>query len=228
MKTWMRELVAVVSAAAMLSGCGSDNSSVPVPPTGGSVAAAISAAAANPANDTSTNSSSAFSVLQASGVPAVVVRGAPVVNFTVFSDGAVKQGLKLTNLSFAIAKLVPSSNGNPALWQSYVSRTEQTGCDATPPSPNCVGSAPGSKPVLTSAIQATTDPKPAAQANQLVYNPDGYYTYTFSTNITEPAKTAGVVFEPGLTHRIAIQLSYTDAAGQVVRTTPPARAASSR
>ena len=222
MKTWMRELVAAAGAAALLlSGCGGDSTSVTVtPPPGGSVAAAISAAAANPANDTSTNSSSAFSVLQANGVPAVVVRGAPVVNFTVFSNGAVKQGLRLTDMSFAIAKLVPSSSGNPARWQSYVSRTEQTGCDLTPPSANCVGPATGNKPVLASAIQATTDPKPAAQANQLVYKADGYYTYTFSTNITDPANTNGVMFEPGLTHRIAIQLSYTNAAGQVVRVNP--------
>ncbi len=186
MKTWMRGLVAVVSAAAMLSGCGSDSdsSSVPVPPPGGSVAAAISTAAANPANDTSTNSSSAFSVLQANGVPAVVVRGAPVVNFTVFSNGAVKQGLRLTDMSFAIAKLVPASNGNPARWQSYVSRIERT------TGANAVGSGPGGTPVLAEALQATTDPKPAAQANQLVYNAEGYYTYTFSTNITDPANTS--------------------------------------
>ena len=69
-------------------------------------------------------------------------------------------------------------------------------------------------------MQATTDPKPAAQANQLVYNADGYYTYTFSTNITDPTKTNGVVFEPGITHRVAIQLSYTNAAGQTVLVNP--------
>jgi OmcA/MtrC family decaheme c-type cytochrome len=153
-------------------------------------------------------------VLQAAGVPAVAVRGAPVVNFTVFTNGAVKQGLKLTDMSFAIAKLIPSTNGNPARWQSYVSRVERT------TGANNVGSGPGGTPVLAEALQATTDPKPAAQANQLVYNADGYYTYTFSTNITDPASTAGVVFEPGLTHRIAIQLSYTNAAGQVVRVNP--------
>ena len=60
---------------------------------------------------------------------------------------------------------------------------------------------PGGTPVLASAMQATTDPKPTSQANQLVYNADGYYTYTFSTNITDPAKTNGVVFEPDRTHR---------------------------
>ncbi len=153
-------------------------------------------------------------MLQANGVPAVIVKSAPVVNFTVFSDGAVKQGLKLTDMSFAIAKLVPASNGNPARWQSYVSRVEKT------TGANAVGSGPGGTPVLAEALQATTDPKPAAQADQLVYNASGYYTYTFSTNITDPASTFGVVFEPGLTHRVAIQLSYTNTAGQVVRVNP--------
>ena len=175
---------------------------------------AIAAAATNPANDSSINSASAFKVLQDSGIPAVTVAGAPVVNFTVFSDGAVKQGLKLIDMSFAISKLIPGTNGNPNRWQSYVSRIETT------TGSNNVGSGPGGTPVLAQALQASTDPKPAGQADQLVYHPDGYYTYTFSTNITDPASTMGVVFEPGLTHRIAIQLSYTNAAGQVIRVNP--------
>ena len=59
--------------------------------------------------------------------------------------------------------------------------------------------------MLASATQATTDPKPSSLANQLVYHAEGYYTYTFSTNIIDPSKTNGVTFEPGKTHRIAIQ-----------------------
>ena len=53
-----------------------------------------------------------------------------------------------------------------------------------------------------------------------MYNPDGYYTYTFSTDIKDSTKTNGVVFEPNLTHRIAIQLSYTNKAGATVRVNP--------
>ena len=127
----MKRSIAWLGAAALvlagLTGCGSDGDggTAPPPPPPGNLGQAIATAAANPANDTSTNASSAFSVLQANGVPAVIVRSAPVVNFTVFSDGAVKQGLKLTDMSFAIAKLVPASNGNPARWESYVSRVER-------------------------------------------------------------------------------------------------------
>ena len=67
-------------------------------------------------------------------------------------------------------------------------------------------------------MQATTDP---GSAGQLVYNADGYYTYTFSTDITDPTKTNGVVYEPGRTHRVAIQLAYKNAAGQDVKVNLP-------
>jgi OmcA/MtrC family decaheme c-type cytochrome len=149
-------------------------------------------------------------VLQDNGVPAVVVTGPPKVNFAVFSDGVIRSDLKLADVSFAIAKLVPGANGEIDRWVSYVSRTEV----ATP------GVGPGGSPVLASAKQATTDPKPAGQANQLVFNAEGYYTYTFSTNITDPAQTMGATFEPNRTHRIAIQLSYVNAAGEAVRVNP--------
>jgi OmcA/MtrC family decaheme c-type cytochrome len=212
---------AVALVLAGLAGCGGGNdggapatggSPPPPPPPSGQLGAALTAAAAVPANDSSTNSSSAFTVLQANGVPAVTVTGAPVVNFTVFSDGQVKQGLTIGNVSFAIAKLVPGTNGEIDQWQSYVYRTETT------TGTNSVG--PGGTPVLASAKQAATDPKPASQANQLVYSAEGYYTYTFSTNITDPANTNGIVFEPGRTHRIAIQLSYKNAAGATVLVNP--------
>ena len=194
-----------------LAGCGSDSGSgaSPLPPANG----VIAAAAKVPANDSATNSSAPFTVLQGAGIPAVTVNGPPQVNFTVFSDGAVKTGLTITNVSFAIAKLVPGSNGNPDQWVNYVYRKET----ATP------GVGPGGKPVLASAMQATTDPKqtdPALLAAQFVYNTDGYYTYTFKTNITDPTQTNGVIFEPARTHRVAIQLSYQNAAGTTVLVNP--------
>jgi OmcA/MtrC family decaheme c-type cytochrome len=177
------------------------------------VAQQVSAAAAVAANDTATNSSSSFAVLQSAGVPVVQVQSPPKVNFTVFSNGKVVQGLALTNVSFAIAKLVPGANGNPDQWVNYVYRKET----ATP----TVG--PNGKAALVSAMQATTDPKQTdatLAAQQLVYNADGYYTYTFKTNITDPTQTNGVAFEPARTHRIAIQLSYQNAAGQTVLVNP--------
>jgi OmcA/MtrC family decaheme c-type cytochrome len=177
------------------------------------VKAAIDLAATNPANDTSTNSTSAFTVVQGAGVPAVVINSPPKVNFAVFSDGKAKSDLVLSSVSFAIAKLVPGTNGNIDQWVNYIYRKETA-------TPN-VG--PNGKPVLASAFQATTDSKqtdPALAAAQLVLNPDGYYTYTFKTDIKDPAQTNGVTFEPGRTHRVAIQLSYKNAAGETVLVNP--------
>ena len=213
---------AIAAMAIALSGCGGggggDSEPAPGPGPGpGPVASpqqAITSAAAQPSNDTAKNPTAAFTVLQAAGVPAVTVNSPPKVNFTVMSDGAVKQGLALADVSFAIAKLVPGTNGEPDKWVNYIYRTE-TGA---------AGVGPGGTPALASAQQATTDTKltGAAAATQLVYNPDGYYTYTFSSDITNAARANGngVVFEPNLTHRVAIQLSYKDAAGATVRVNP--------
>ena len=209
-------LVLATALLLALAGCGGGGgggSPEPAPVPAATLQQTIAQAAAASANDTAVNSSSAFSVLQSAGVPAVTVASPPKVNFTVFSDGAVKQGLALSNMSFAIAKLIPGTNGNPDQWVNYIYRTET-------PSPT-VG--PGGKPVLASAQQATSDPKqtdPALAAAQLVYNTDGYYTYTFRTDIKDPTKTTGVVFEPDRTHRIAIQLSYKDASGETILVNP--------
>jgi OmcA/MtrC family decaheme c-type cytochrome len=214
-RSWLQWGSTALLCAALV-GCGSDggdSDSAPVPPPTVGLQATIAAAAAVPANDTAINSSASFTVLQGAGLPAVVVNSAPKINFTVFSDGAVKTGLALGNVSFAIAKLIPGTSGNPDQWVNYVYRKET----ATP------GVGPGGKPVLASAMQATTDAKqtdPALAAAQLVYNSDGYYTYTFTTNITNPAQTNGVVFEPGRTHRIVIQLSYLNATGATVLVNP--------
>lgn len=213
MKSTFVRLSAVSLFALVVAACGGggDGAAPPPPPAGGSLNSVIATAATSATNDTSTNPSASFTVLQGAGVPAVVVKNAPKVNFTVFSDRAVLGTLKLTNMSFVMAKLVPGVNGEIDQWVNYVYRTE------TPPA----GAGPGGVPALASALQATTDPKPAAlAATQLVFNPDGYYTYTFSTDITDSTKTSGVVFEPGRTHRVAIQLSYTNAAGEAVIVNP--------
>ena len=222
-------VVAALGLAAALAACGSgDGSSTPdpVPPT--DVSLAVAAAAALPSNDSAVNPAAPFAVLQAAGLPAVTVAGPPKVNFTVFSDGAVKTGLTITDVSFAIAKLVPGTNGNPAEWQNYVSRR------ATASAPGSPGAA--MVPPAT-AMQASNDPKrsdaelaAAGLGPQLVYNPQGYYTYTFSADIADPDwaatinrvayATNGAVFDPDATHRIAIQLSYRNAAGELVRVNP--------
>lgn len=213
------------------SGGGGDGDSTAPPATGAVatpavVAAAVNTAVAIPANDTATNSSAPFAVIQQAGLPVATVNSPPKINFTVFSDGAVKTGLTTANVSVAIAKLVPGTNGAPDEWVNYIYRTESTAS-----APNNVGNGTSGAPALASALQATTDAKPTganAIPNQLAYNAEGkYYTYTFSTDIRDPAfvgptglRTNGVVFEPNRTHRIALQLSYTNAAGETVLVNP--------
>ena len=174
----------------------------PTPPT-----TAIPTAAADPANDSATNPNGAFTVVEGAGQTVVTVGSPPKINFTVISDGEVVKGLTNSNVRFIIAKLVRGTNGNPDDWASYTYRTETA----------TAGVGPGGTPVLASAAQATTDPN---TPEQLVYNDAGYYTYTFSTDITDPTKTNGVTYEPSLTHRVSIQLSYTNKAGKTVQVNP--------
>ncbi len=208
-------LVGILLAAVAGCGGGGGNGTLATAPLVPVVAAnsAIATASALTANDTATNSAAPFTVPQSAGIAAVVVNGPPKINFAVFSDGAIKAGLKVTDLSVAIAKLVPGTNGDPDQWVNYIYRKETASA----------GVGPGGQPVLASAMQATTDPKQtdaALLATQLVYNADGYYTYTFKTNIQDPTQTNGVVFEPTRTHRVAIQLSYLNAAGKTILVNP--------
>ena len=201
-------------AMAGCGGGGGGGSSTPVPegPVT-TVKDAITSASMLSSNDTAINSAAPFTVVQAAGVSAVIVNSPPKVNFAVFSDARIKTDLVIANVSLAIAKLVPGTNGNPDQWVSYIYRKETA----------TAGVGPGGVPVLATAMQATTDGKQTAAAllaAQLVYNADGYYTYTFKTDIKDIAQTNGVIFEPSLTHRVAIQLSYKNAAGVTVRVNP--------
>ena len=156
-------------------------------------------------------------MVQAAGVPAVTINSPPKVNFAVFSDGKVKTDLALSNVSFAIAKLVPGTNGDPDQWVNYIYRTEINGQRRRQYGP---GRQAGARIGQASHHRHQADRYRHCSLTQLVLNPDGYYTYTFSTDIKDPAKTNGVVFEPNRTHRVAIQLSYTNAAGETVRVNP--------
>ena len=199
----------VAASLAACGGSGGGGSS----PSNPALLSAISNASVVASNDTAVNASASFAAVQAAGIAPVTINSPPKVNFTVFSDGAVKSDLTVANVSFAIAKLVPGSSGDPDQWVNYIYRKETA----------TAGVGPAGKPVLASAMQATTDSKqtdPALLAAQLVYNPGGYYTYTFKTDIKDVAQTNGVVFEPSRTHRVAIQLSYKNAAGDTVLVNP--------
>lgn len=205
----------LVAAVAGCGGGASNGQSAPVPQVPVIAAnSVIAAASVLPANDTAINSAAPFTVVQSAGLTAVSVNSTPKVNFVVFSDGAVKADLKIANVSVAIAKLVPGTNGDPDQWVNYIYRKETATAGVGPG---------GAKVPAATAMQATTDGKqtdPALLATQLVYNAEGYYTYTFKTDIKNLTQTNGVVFEPNRTHRVAIQLSYQNAAGATVLVNP--------
>lgn len=217
-------LAALFVLALTACGGGGDGSPNTTPPPSATLQQKIAAAAADAANDSATNAGAPFTVLQGAGVPAVVVKSPPKVNFTVFTDGAVKTGLTASNVSLIISKLVPGTGGQPDEWQTYTHRTRAalTTCPANATCSDAVR-ATLTTPAFASIVQPAVDPKqtdPALAAAQLVWNADGYYTYTFTTDITDPTKTAGVVFERERTHRVAIQLNYVNAAGETVRVNP--------
>ncbi len=124
-------------------------------------------------------------------------------------------------MSFAIAKLVPGTNGNPDEWQNYVSRKATATATGSPGA----ATPPGDRDAGHHRPEAHADELAAAGLGpQLVYNADGYYTYTFSADITDPAWSATInkaaYSTPTATHRVAIQLSYKNAAGEVIRVNP--------
>jgi OmcA/MtrC family decaheme c-type cytochrome len=183
------------------SGGGGDSSTS----SGTTTTAVITAAAANPsATNTADNQNQAFMLIEGAGLSPVTVNSPPVVNFTVVGkSGQIITGLTASNARFAIAKLVPGADGNPDQWVSYIStnKARATGIGTS---------------ALTSATQATTD-----SGGTLEYNAaGGYYTYTFKTDITDASKTNGVAYEPSLTHRVGIQLSYTDSDATAVKVNP--------
>jgi OmcA/MtrC family decaheme c-type cytochrome len=144
----------------------------------------------------------------------VSISSPPVVDFTVTDEnGTPVRGLGntsrsstatvagLTNLSFALAKLVPGANGAPSEWLSYIVTTVPT------------TTAPAAAPT-----RPTTD-----NTGTLVDNGDGSYQYTFyrdvpniksqvdAMTVTGPTKNKAdlgdLTYAPSLVHRLTIQLS---------------------
>ena len=145
-------------------------------------------------------------------VQSVTIGSPPVVKFTVTdAAGNPIAGLGNTsksstatvpgypNLAFALAKLVPSANGSPSRWVSYIVTTVPT----------------------TTAAAAPTRPS-TDNTGTLVDNGDGTYQYTFYRDVTTiKDQVAGMTvsgsnnkddlgdltYDPSLVHRLTIQLS---------------------
>lgn len=205
---WAR-FVAVSLLAVGLAGCGgSGGDGAPAAPAGtppATAAAAITAAAAVAANDTATTPTAAFTVVSDAGVAPVTINSPPKINFTVIDNGAVMKTLTPgNNARFIIAKLVRGTDNAPDQWQSYSARTRtEAGVDY----------------VQHYAVQDADGAY--STATNLVYNEAGFYTFTFPVDITDDTLLPpGVTYDRTATHRVAIQLRYTSAAGTDVRVNP--------
>ena len=118
----------------------------------------------------------------------VKIASAPVVQLTVTNESGIRfVGLAASNVRFTLAKLSPGSDGLPSYWQNYINRLE---------SPNGVG--PGTE----AKLQGTSESN-----GTFVSHGDGTYTYTFATDITKVTNPLAVAYEPGLTHRLGLQIS---------------------
>ena len=210
--------------ALTLSGCGGGGGTGATGATGATGPAGPPGTSASGAQSVLTIASNSAPVTDAAGaawaalapkatVNSVTINGGPpVVKFTVTdASGNPLIGLgntslasgttvpKLTNLSFALAKLVPGTNGSPNYWVNYSVTTVPTTTAAAAPS------------LPTSDSNGT-----------LVDNGDGTYQYTFYRDVTKiasqvaamtvsaPNNTADLgdlTYAPSLVHRLSMVIS---------------------
>lgn len=217
--------LALVILVTLLAACaGSTGAQGPAGATG----------AAGPAGPTGPSSTvSAIDVSTATKITATITKvtvpssGQPVVDFTLADQNGVPlSGLPASDVSFAIAKLVPAGvqlkafPGLPApapllrsQWQSYlyhmVSPSPSGGTSTTP----VVGTTP--------EPQATTE---SGSSGTLLDNGNGSYQYTFKKDIaTDPV----VTYESTFVHRVGLEIRGLAPANSPVYTFVPATGATS-
>ncbi len=140
-------------------------------------------------------------------VTSVSINSPPVVEFQVTDQAGLGVSLDQTALdsgalSFGLAKLVPGVNRNADSWQSYINKVEV-------PTP---GVGPGGHPALPGgAMQATME-----SGGTLTNLGGGMLRYRFATDVTNPAQTMGVSYDPSLTHRLAIEAQFTGLNGGLI------------
>jgi len=193
---------AVALMVGALAGCGggSSDTTAAAPGTGSSAVAGTVAAPTGtaPVTITALTTTQAAALTPAVTVGGVTIASPPVVTFAV-SDGVKTNnpilGLTTSNLRFALAKLVPGSNGSPSKWVSYI---------------------------VTGTTAGTAQRPSTDNTGTLVDNKNGTYTYTFARDITKvkdevaamtmtapsvAADLGDLTYDPKLTHRMVIQLS---------------------
>ncbi len=203
-----------------LTGCGGSGdtgATGPVGPPGppgppGSNPGAVITIPSNAAPSSDTDAANWAALSLKVTVTSVSISSPPVVNFRVTDDtdtpvkglGSTSKSSTatvpgLTNLAFAMAKLVPGSDGSPSQWVSYMVTTVPT----------------------TTAAAAPTRPS-TDNTGTLVDHGDGTYTYTFYRDVpnikaqvsamtvsgaNNKADLGDLTYDPTLVHRLTIQLS---------------------
>lgn len=132
-------------------------------------------------------------------ITGVAIASAPVVDFTVINQGGFAYtGLTTSDLRFNIAKLTPGTDGNPSTWQNYINLESNGG--------------------MRGAQERNRAGYPLGELDD---HGDGTYTYTFATDLDQAAADCpapctdadgnplDVSYDPGLTHRVVIQLSHS-------------------
>jgi OmcA/MtrC family decaheme c-type cytochrome len=184
-----------------LSGCGSDGSDGAQGPAGATGPTGPTGPAGPPGTGTPTsfdyNIPSDVAALVADGnrllaeITSATIASPPVVTFTLADAyGRPIRGFSAGNTRYSLGKLLPNSGNEFGGWRSYIN--------------SLATSADGALP---QALQATTE---TGSADRFVDNGDGSYTYTFATDPANVTSPVAVAYEPGLTHRIAIQFGGID------------------
>jgi OmcA/MtrC family decaheme c-type cytochrome len=146
--------------------------------------------------------------------------GTPIVGLGNVSQSTTATLPGLTNLAFALAKLVPGSNGSPNRWVTYIVTSVPTYKKAQPDPGNDTSTNPA-------APRTPTTDNTGTLVDQGLQNPNdatkqGVYTYTFTRDVTQikaqvdamtvaapnnKADLGDLLYDPTLVHRLAIQLS---------------------
>ena len=213
-------------AAAALVGCGGGGSDGAPGATGPAGPAGATGPAGTPGNNAvATVPVAALTAAQwadaklTGTVTGVTIASPPVVNFKVSdalgnpvtglasntSQSATATLVGYTNVSFAIAKLVPGTNGNASKWVSYIVTTVPT------------------KNATTGVITAAAPTRPSTDnTGKLEETSAGSYKYTFYRDITKIkadvaamtvtapnvlADLGDLTYEPALTHRVTVAIS---------------------
>jgi len=222
---WTRLVAASMLAAAILAGCGGGSDGAPgatgatgpagaggaTGPAGANAVATVQIKALSADQWAAANFAATITGVAISGTPVVSfkvtdsVTGYPVIGLGSKSKSATATVASYPNVAFAIAKLVPGTNGSPSKWVSYNVTT-----------------------VPTTTATTVLPTKPTTDSNgTLVDNGDGSYKYTFYRDVTKSkdivtaaaaaATTASVnnkvadlgdlTYDAALTHRVVLQLS---------------------